>query len=153
LRKAQLYLYKRLRERYKSSLLCFIEAYNERIEPAFSDIDDEVKKIEEDYYDELTSGLGPDDYDKAIDIAEEEAFFKALERYQILSLLRYQSLAGWIALLSQIWEQQIIGFLSDELRKEGFTEVNIKYKNVEPYFRQFGVEFKNFTCWETIVEM
>ncbi len=152
MRKVQLILYEQLRERYKNNLSCFAKAYIERIEPAFADIEDEAKKIEDDYLAEMSSELGPEDLDMYYDIAE-EAKFTALEHYQKLSLIKYQSLLGWISLLSQMWEQQITGFLSNELRKEGFTRVQINYWDVEPVFQQFGVELKDFDCWDTIKEM
>lgn len=42
-----------------------------------------------------------------------------IEQYEILSLMRYRTLAMWITCLCQAWEQQLIKFVIDEGRKSG----------------------------------
>ena len=90
----------------------------------------------------------------------ESIYMIAVERYQFLSLMRYRTLGLWISMLSQIWEQQNLTFLRNELDQErlklfdrGKEITGWKFKYIVDVYKGFGVELEKLKIWDKIEEM
>ena len=160
--KAQLYLYEGIRETNIKSLNSMREIYFDRIAPGFSNIKEETEKYQQDYWKEYLSSLNPEEASNIQEDDFAEAIYEiGSERYQMLSLMRYRTLALWISMLSQVWEQQNIVFLWDELSFEGLKISTKKGKQIKnlgiteiiALYKSFGVNLSNLPMWGRIEEM
>jgi len=83
------------------------------------------------------------------------------DRYTILEIMKYRTLAMWISCMCQVWEQQISLFLKKEFETErlelvgnkGQPIVDFNIEQLWEIFRQFQVEVKSLQCWSKINEM
>ena len=110
---AMIYLYSKLRIRYKDPYELFITTYINRIAPVFSTIEHEADKIRDDYYQKLGDSFDPENGDEA-DCAE-LAVEKGINYYEGMSLMQYNTKLMWISTVYEFWEQQTRKFLYDEI--------------------------------------
>lgn len=160
----QLYLYESIRDSNIKSLDSVKEIYFDRIASVFADIENEAEEYEQDLWKEHMANLNPEDVgDIEIyqDNIAESMHIAGVKRYELLSIMRYRTLALWISLLSQVWEQQNITFLRDELAHEGLSIATEKGKKITGWgikeitevYKGFGVELSKLSIWEKIDEM
>ena len=155
--KSQLYLWSKLREKKTQEILLFNNTFKERIFPAFSNIEQEADKISNDFYNDNIN-ISYSDYDN-IEPAEiaENATEIGIEYYGKYSLMRYNTLAMWISMLYQFWEQQIRKFLYDE-ESHCF---NIEFKkfctsginDIKEEFKYHNINIEKLSCWASINEL
>lgn len=160
----QLYLWSGTREQHVASLKGVKEIYFDRMAPAFANIEDEAKEYEQKLWRENLERLSPEEQleaESSMESLAESIHMIAVERYQFLSLMRYRTLSLWISMLSQIWEQQNLTFLRNELDQErlklfmsrGREITGWGFKEIVEIYAGFGVELDNLTVWEKIEEM
>lgn len=125
--RSQLYLWDGLRRDMKKDISYVRELYFEKIEPAFADAEIEAENYTQLLWD---NKMSTPSYDEACEIdfssiaeARQEA---GVERYEILSLMRYRNLGMWISCMCQIWEQQIIKFVKHEVENDNLIELKKK---------------------------
>lgn len=160
----QLYLWSGIREQYIASLNGVKEIYFDRMAPAFANIEDEAKEYEQKLWRENLERPSPEeqlDAESSMESLAESIHMIAVERYQFLSLMRYRTLGLWISMLSQIWEQQNLTFLRNELDQERlklFTSRGREvsgwgFREIVEIFASFGIELDTLTVWDKIEEM
>jgi hypothetical protein len=133
----------------------FLDIYEEKMLPIFSSIEQEADKIARKHYDDLMStpsdgsSDGSEFADAAIDVG--------LEYYQTMKLIGYNTLAAWISVMYQFWEQQIRSFLYQELKRYITQSVTKFCENglidAIEWLRFFNVDLKSFPSWQGINEM
>ena len=163
--KAHLYLWKNEREKYKNQLTDIRDLFFERIVKVFSDSEEQADRFEE----ELLQIPIQYDYD-GDPTGDPGDFFewvqeKTYDKYVLLEIMNYRTLAMWIACLCQIWEQQNIIFLKRQLKIIGYELVNTKgdgtqivieafsIDTIKRIYKEFNVDITSFTFWSKIVEM
>ena len=110
---ATLYLSRSRKERLKRPYELFIDTYTNKIEPQFINIEQESKKISEEYYNELGKYFNPEFDDP--EYYAELAWEKGIDYYEGISLMKYNTKMMWISTVYQFWEQQVRRFLYDEI--------------------------------------
>lgn len=161
-RKAQLYLYKYQREHFIKEITQIKELYFERIEPVFADTEGNAKQYEENLHQAASRSIVNGEIDNN-DMADLSTWImeQGYDRYTILEIMKYRTLAMWISCMCQVWEQQISLFLKKEFKTEqlelvgdkGQPIVDFKIDQLWEIFRQFQVEVKSLQCWSKINEM
>ena len=152
--KSQLYLWSKLREKLVAEIELFRDTYAERVQPVFANVEEEADKIQENYYNQFMS-TSVEDYNciDPGDIAD-SALQLGLDYYEKYSLMRYNNLAMWIAMLYQYWEQQVRLFLFNEERHT--FEINFKdfcskgIAQIIEEFRFHKINLEDLKCWEDI---
>lgn len=155
--RSQLYLWSKLREKKIEEILLFKTTFKERVFPVFSNIEKEADNISNDFYDSAmnTYYIDYDDIDPA-DIAE-NATEIGVDYYEKYSLMRYNTLAMWISMLYEFWEQQVRKFLYDE----EIHSFKIEFKNfctsgiqdIKEEFRYHNINIEKLRCWVIINEL
>lgn len=155
--KSQLYLWSKLREKKIEEILLFKNTFKERVFPAFSNIEKEADKISNDFYNNAmnTSYSYYDNIDPA-EIAE-NATEIGVDYYEKYSLMRYNTLAMWISMLYQFWEQQVRKFLYDE--ESHCFKIDFKkfctsgIKDIKEEFKYHNINIEKLRCWASINEL
>lgn len=147
----QLYLWSRLRDQKKTQITLYSDTFDKVLE-LFGNIDEEAQKHGHEVY--LRYGYGNPDADPAdgAELAQEAQ----LDFYLNMNLMRYNSIAMWIAMLSQYWEQQLRDFLYQEISHDAIVNKDDfpnTYREVKGAFAQFGINFESFPDWSTIKEL
>lgn len=161
---AQLYLYKKLREKFQRPYDYYLDIYFNKIKVVFENIEEEANEVSQDYYEEMGQYFDPDRTD--IDSIVDSAFEKGLEYYEAVSLIRYNNQLMWISTMYQFWEQQVRKFLFDEITHSGVTLYNekgceIEFKNyctrgindIKREFADFGQDLEDLESWSDINEL
>lgn len=155
--RSQLYLWSKLREKKIEEILLFKNIFKERVFPVFSNIEKEADKISNDLYDNAMNAyyIDYDNIDPA-DIAE-NATEIGVDYYEKYSLMRYNTLAMWISMVYQFWEQQVRKFLYDEeahsfkIEFKKFCTSGIK--DIKEEFRYHNINIEKLRCWGSINEL
>ncbi|MGE6603290.1 hypothetical protein ACQKEY_16490 [Lysinibacillus fusiformis] len=161
---AQLYLYRKLRERFQKSYDYYIDVYFNKVALVFNNLEEEANEMAQIHYEELGQYFDPDRHDEA-DFAD-SAFEKGLEYYEAVSLVKYNNQLMWISTMYQFWEQQVRKFLYDEIKHSGVTLCNergqeIDFKNyctrginaIKKEFADFGQDLEKMERWSDINEL
>lgn len=161
---AQLYLYRKLRERLQKPYDYYIDVYFNKVAEVFNNLEEEANEVAQSYYEELGQYFDPDrnDYEDYADLA----FEKGLEYYDAISLVRYNNKLMWVSTMYQFWEQQVRKFLYDEITQSGYTLFDEKGKEmgfrrycdkgireIKGEFISFGQNLEELECWSTIDEL
>lgn len=153
--KSQLYLWKDLRDKLKKELTYIYEMYLERIEPVFANAETEAEQLSEKIWDDAMSSPwdGGSDIDPS-DIADTCQEI-GLERYEILSLMRYRNLAMWISCLYQFWEQQIMRFVKKEIQTDRCFNLTggMDFATAKEGFKIHNCPIDELSCWKKIKEL
>ncbi|MBW7572489.1 hypothetical protein [Caproiciproducens faecalis] len=145
--RSELYLYDRLRKKYKRDLTNIIDLYFERIEPTFKDPEKEAEEYTNNLNEEVGTSInwGADDAPDPCD-AQEAVWQAGVERYELLSSMQYRTLGLWISCMCQVWEQQLYSFILHEAKLEGiiYDEGDMKsgFKFVSETLTWHGVNYK-----------
>ena len=155
--KSQLYLYQDLRKKYIRDLTHIKELFFERIQPIFANAENEATAYQNQIWDNLMSQpcseesiIDPSDFVETVQEA-------GLEKYEILSLMKYRNISMWISCMCQIWEQQLFSFICNEARIEGlqYDESDLKkgFAFSKEVFTRHQQPFENLACWPKIREL
>lgn len=155
--KSQLYLCKGLRKLKKDEIKLFKNTFKDRILPSFENIEKEAEDVQNDFYNNVMHS--PCDDPDAIDPASiaESALELGIDYYEKISLMKYNTLAMWISMLYQYWEQQVRKFLYDEERH--YFELEFKtfcsrgIRDIKEEFLFHKVNIEELICWEKIDEL
>ena len=153
--KSQLYLWENLRNEFKKELTYIYELYFERIEPVFSNAETEAEKLSEKTWEDVTSAPWDGEIDVELSYIAESCQEIGLERYEILSLMRYRNLAMWISCLYQSWEQQIMRFAKKEIETDGCFELtrSMDFAIAKEIFEIHNCPIDELSCWKKIKEL
>lgn len=160
---AQLYLNKKLRERFQKPYDYYIDVYF-KVAVVFNHLEEDADKVAQEHFEDLGQYFDPDrhGYEDLDDIA----FEKGLEYYEAMSLVRYNNQLMWISTMYQFWEQQVRKFLFDEITNSGIALLDKKGEKIEfkkycsrgindikEEFVSFGQNIETMTCWSNIDEL
>ena len=142
-----------------NQLIAIRDLFKDRVYPVFSNPEEETKNAMDEMWNNFVSQpCGEDEY-YSIDLASEAASLQewGYERYQVLSLMRYRTLAMWISCICQVWEQQVIKFIIKESELSG---ISFDRRNIERGFeflkcslKSYGVELNELSSWHKIDEL
>jgi len=162
--KAQLYLYKQLKDRFKKPYDYYLDVYSNKVKIVFENLEEEADKLAKDHYELLGQSFDPDRHD--INDFVDSAWEKGLEYYEAVSLVKYNNQLMWISTMYQFWEQQVRKFLFDEINNSGITlydkkgeEINFKnyctkgINDIKQEFLDFGQDLEQLGCWLEIDEL
>lgn len=161
--RAQLYLYKELREKFQKPISLYAETYYKRIAKVFSNIEEEADEISRKHYEDLGMHFNPECHDES-DFAD-IALQVGIEQYQGMALMKYNTRLMWISTLYQFWEQQVRKFIYEEVNithqyqdKKGAKLPFGKFcsrgiDEIKDEFSDFGQDVENFLCWGKICEL
>ena len=121
-----LYLWRPLREKNIKELTTIIELFFEKIYPIFSNAEHDAEILQEKACNDFMEQpcYSEEEYIDPADVAETFIDF-GIKQYEILSLMRYRTLAMWITCLCQAWEQQLVKFVLDEGKRSGIKILQI----------------------------
>jgi hypothetical protein len=153
--KSLLFLDDYLRKFYISEIETFIQVFNSKLFPAFSDIDQEAEQLGQDYYNKGLNSPCDENFDPA-DLAD-WAMDKSISHYSDLSLVKYEFTAISIATLYLIWEQQVRRFLFNEMSQVFEIEYTKFCSNgieeIKSYFKEHNVDIENLNSWANLDEL
>lgn len=155
--RSQLYLWEPLRQRYIDDLTLIKTMFIERIQPIFAN----AEKESEEYQNELWESIinRPCTEDNYVDPGDYVGFVqeKAVERYEMLSLMRYRNIGMWIACLCQVWEQQLYSFIIHEAQQEGIkydsSDIKRGFAFSKEVFEWHQQPFEQMATWAKIKEL
>ncbi|MCX5903213.1 MAG: hypothetical protein NTV89_07020 [Proteobacteria bacterium] len=153
--KSQLYLYPQLRNILKGQILSFSKTFNERLFPAFNNIENEAEEYTEKIYEKFCENC----FSEYVDLADlaDSAMDKGVAYYSELNLVHYSFTAMSISSLYHLWEQQVRKFLFDEMRHtykldfktfcvHGITEI-------KEFFKHHNIDLETLSVWDKIDEL
>lgn len=154
---SQLYLFDPLRQQFIGDLTMIKTTFLERISPIFDDIDAEAKRYEDELWRNILNSpcaegecVDPGDY---VDFVQE----KTIERYEMLSLMRYRNISMWISCLCQVWEQQLYSFVIHEAEQEGIQyspdDKKRGFAFAKEVFSCHQQQFEDMPVWSKIKEL
>lgn len=153
--RSQLYLWENLREEMKKELTYIHKFYFDRIEPVFANAETETDEFAERTWDEAMSA--PWDGESDVDPSGIAEYCQeiGIERYEILSLMRYRNLAMWISCLYQSWEQQIMKFVKKEVESDGCFNItgSMDFATAKEGFKIHKCPIDELNCWKKIKEL
>lgn len=156
---SQLYLWIEQRKLYIKQLTDIKELFFERIEPVFANAEKEADKYADKLWEDAMNAQVTEEEYEMFDPASyaEDVQMAGLEKYELLSVMRYRTLGMWIALLCQVWEQQIFTFVVDESRRDGLVwdpkDMQKGFEFSKHVFKYHGIDFKCLSCWNKIREL
>jgi hypothetical protein len=148
---SQLFLDEHRRAFFKDQIRILASAYRERLLPQFDHIEAEADSIAQRFYDTYPATEHTDGGDIA-----EAALQEGLRHYDYLRISRYVLTASWHVALYEAFEQQVRGFLFDEIgRRAGviFRDFCENSKEIIEVFRYHGVDPCGLSTWAKISEM
>ncbi|MBI6873438.1 hypothetical protein [Clostridium aciditolerans] len=155
--KSQLYLWDKLRQLKKEEILLFKNTFKERVFPVFKNVEQEAEKLSNDIYNDFMNRTCSEyDIIDPYDIAE-HATEIGIDYYEKYSLMRYNTLAMWISMLYQFWEQQVRKFLYDEERN--YFSIDFKrfcssgINDIKEEFNYHNTNIEKLQCWHSIKEL
>ena len=155
--RSQLYLWEPLRQQYISDLTTIKDMFIERIQPIFANPESEAEKYKEELWESIMNRpcaedewADPGDY---VDFVQD----KAIERYEMLSLMKYRNIGMWLSCLCQVWEQQLYSFIIHEAEHEGlkYNPVDTKrgFAFTKEAFEFHQQRFEDMPAWNKIKEL
>ncbi|HAN10511.1 MAG TPA: hypothetical protein DCP90_07845 [Clostridiales bacterium] len=154
--KSQLYMWNQLREKYKKEIKQLLDTYENRIAVVFKDIEGEANKVRDEYYENPSDFYGdPADIDCSAIAYDAEMI--GLEHYEMLDLMKYNTRAMWISTMYQFWEQQVRGFLYNEIRH--YYKIDTKdfctngMKEIKEWFKEHNTNLEELKSWQKIEEL
>ncbi|OGO76911.1 MAG: hypothetical protein A2Y23_08770 [Clostridiales bacterium GWB2_37_7] len=154
--RAQLYIWDGLRKDMKKDLAYIRELYFEKIEPVFSDAEVEAEAYTQRLWDNAMSApCYGEDCDPDFSGIAEACQEAGIERYEILSLMRYRNLGMWLSCMCQVWEQQLIRFIKHEVENDGLIEFTkeVDFNEAKECFKFHNYNIESMKCWEQIKEL
>lgn len=154
---SQLYLWGPLRQRYIDDLTLIKKMFVERIQPIFAEAEKEAEEYQSELWESIISR--PCSEDSYVDPGDYADFIqeKAIERYEMLSLMQYRNIGMWIACLCQVWEQQLYSFIIHEAQQEGITYDSSDMKRgfafSKEVFEWHQQPFEQMEIWDKIKEL
>ena len=160
----KLYLYEERREDFIKDFLFIKEMYFEKIKPAFENINQETDQYKQNIWKQYLSTINKEKITN-IETHKKEMEYTlkiiASERYLLLSLMQYRTLAMWISLIAQVWEQQNVEFIKNEVLVEGLSLVSKEGKpitelgisTIRDAYKCFGVDITDLPAWNKIDEL
>ena len=156
--KSQLYLWEPLRQKYIGDLTLIKTMFIERIQPIFANAEKEANDYRDELWSEIVNSTCSEE-DAAVDPSDYVEFVqeKAIERYEMLSLMHYRNIGMWIECLCQVWEQQICSFVIDEAKRDGITyeasDMQKGYGFAKAVFKEHQQTFEQMESWDEIREL
>lgn len=156
--KSQLYLWNPLRQKYINDLSLIKNMFIERIQPIFSNAEQEATNFKNELWESIMQQLANSD-DETIDPADYVDFVEeqSFEHYEMLSLMRYRNISMWICCLCQVWEQQLYSFVLHEAISEGinYDDSDLKRGFIfsKEIFEWHQQPFENLISWPKIKEL
>ena len=159
--KSCIHIYRPFKNKMQTDLIYIMELYFEKIEPVFINAEEEADAYSSELYNIAmsTPSSGENDPDPAT-IAE-ACHEAGIEKYEILSLMKYRSLMMWISCMYQVWEQQVISFIRGEVKQQNIlhegtfgddSHITSIGKALECFaFHNYNI--KLMECWDKIEEM
>jgi len=153
----QLNLWNPQREKLKKEIRFFRDTFVNRIYVVFDDVEKEANSKADEFYEAVMNRpCSEDEVYEASDIAE-RAMEMGSEYYIDTMLMKYNTLASWISLAYQKWEQQVRKFLYDEVShcwnidsKTFCTKGVVDFKSV---FKEYGINLEVYNWWHSIEEL
>ena len=153
---SQLYLWGPVRKEHKKALTYIRDLYFEKMSPVFANAEKEAEEYGENLWENAMSvPCSGDDYDDnaSAEIAEicQDA---SVEKYEILSLMRYRNRGMWLSCMCQVWEQQLLVFLKQEKKRNGLIfKKATDFEAVKECFKFYNYDLEKMKCWEEIREL
>lgn len=155
--RSQLYLWGPLKQRYIDDLTLIKTMFVERIQPVFANAEFEAEEYQNELWESIMNRpctendyVDPSDY---VDFVQE----KAVERYDMLSLMRYRNIGMWLACLCQVWEQQLYSFVIHEAEQEGLkydpSDIKRGFAFSKDVFEWHQQPFEKLDSWGKIKEL
>ena len=155
-RKIQLYLHENQRTGFKKDLNSLKDLFFERILPTFANAELETEEFQNTLWNNLMEqpcSSDTEDYSDYIDYVQEES----IRKYELLSLMRYRTIAMWIACMCQVWEQQLFYFIIQEERNEciqyNASDKKKGFSFIKDVFEYHNQPFEKMKCWAKIHEL
>lgn len=130
----------------------------ERIQPIFANAEKEANDYRDDLWNKVINSTCSEE-DVAVDPSDYIEFVqdKALERYEMLSLMHYRNIGMWIECLCQVWEQQIYSFVIHEAKQEGIvysvSDMQKGFAFAKEVFEEHQQPFDQMRSWNKIKEL
>lgn len=138
---------------YVPQILALADALEERLLPAFENLNAEADQIEEQHWKMLCSLPGDENVDMAS--LAESAFDVGLTHYLMMKGLRQGIINMMAAAIYHLFEQQMMEFHKRgilqvaEERNKSLHRLPVAWKRLLEY----GADVKSFSCWPTIDEL
>lgn len=140
----------------KKDLSYIRDLYFEKMEPVFASAEVEAEAFSEQLWDNAMSApcYGEDcepDFEGIAEACQEAG----VERYEILSLMRYRNLGMWLSCMCQVWEQQIIRFIKREVENDHLIELKkeVDFNEAKECFKLHNFDIEKMKCWNQIKEL
>lgn len=155
---AGLYLYPQQQSYYIKQIKDNYLIFEKHIHPIFNlNSSEEAEKyqlnringVEETLFEDcLTNCM--DEYDYLTNIESETYRY-----YNFINDAKYRSLSMWICCTCQLWEQQLLCFLIQEINNRDTVThfVPKKWKDIEKLLSQHGIVISDMSCWKIISEL
>jgi len=146
--KSELYLFKHQREGFKKDITDIKDLFFERILPAFAYPEHEAEEYKKVLWNSLMKqSFDSDEPDPSdcVDYVQEEA----INKYQLLLLMRYRTISMWIACMCQVWEQQLFYFVIEYV----VSDKNKGFQFAKFVFEYYNQPFEKMKCWAKINEL
>ena len=154
--RAQLYLWDGIRRDMKKGLSYIRALYFEKLDPVFACAEVEAKAYTKQLWDNAMSApyYSEDceiDFEGIVEACQEAG----VEKYEILSLMRYRNLGMWLSCMCQVWEQQIIRFVRREVEQKGLVKFTkeVAFNEAKECFKFHNYNIESMKCWEKIKEL
>lgn len=157
------YLWNQERDFLKKQIADIKRIYLEKIAPVFSDAEHEVDLFAQKIWDDFNQQPYDPDNEPDFEGFSEHVEEEKLEQYQLWLIMQYRSRAMWMECLSQVWEQQVSGFITRQLEFYGaelHNEKGLKIQTssfdknrVEEIFNLFQVDLNSSKSWNVIMEL
>ena len=145
-RRCGLYLHRRQREIFVNQLKDNYKIFDDKISPILSENAEEVtdkfqnQQLEESYV---------NDYDELCEIEAKSYHF-----YNLILVRNYRLLATWICCTCELWEQQILQFLHQEIANNHINNKQPEDWNLsKKILKEYEVDIEKMDCWNKISEL
>lgn len=150
-----LYLGPSQRRLYKKEIRSYHDILRKRLFNNFLEIEQEANEYSQKLFEEFGNLPGDGSVDMS-DIAD-MALNKGINFYEELSSVKYVITAATISSLSRLWEQQIMRFIFNEIRRYGKFEFNKLFGrgiiDIKEILSKFDFEIENMNCWSKLNEL
>lgn len=136
-------------EKHKEEL-SIVEDYYNKTKNQFNNID----KQSDEYAKSYPNNYPITEYSDLADIADKASNI-GFEFYKTLTIMKSFHLLMTISMLYHVWEQQLIKFTIEELKRSNlrFPENSLTYKEVQKIFESHGITISNTKSWVKIKEL
>ncbi len=150
-----LYLSDHDRSRYKRDIVNYQWIFDNKLFPAFSDIESEANQVENEKLKELESNFNPEGFLDGSDIAG-MAHDAGFERYLLLKLGEYNLFCSTVSTLYHLWEQQLRVYLYEEISDTfiiEFRKFAEDFGELKKVFMAHDVDITTFISWSKLKEL